>query len=98
MMWRGAAWAPRPFVSGSSAMSAFNLPIVTLPSGEAVPQLGQGTWHMGEGGRARMLHRHQGLAGEFDARPNHRGLRAKSEAAQDRPDRPLSPALAWGGA
>ena len=52
-MWRGAAWAPRPFVSGSSAMSAFNLPIVTLPSGEAVPQLGQGTWHMGESGRTR---------------------------------------------
>ena len=52
-MWRGAAWAPRPFVSGSSAMSAFNLPTVTLPSGEKVPQLGQGTWHMGESGRTR---------------------------------------------
>ena len=34
-------------------MSALNLPTVTLPSGEAVPQLGQGTWHMGESGRAR---------------------------------------------
>jgi len=52
-MWRGAAWAPRPFVSGSSAMSAFNLPTVTLPSGEKVAQLGQGTWHMGESGRTR---------------------------------------------
>jgi diketogulonate reductase-like aldo/keto reductase len=29
-----------------------NLPSVTLPSGEAVPAFGQGTWHMGEG-RAR---------------------------------------------
>src|SRR4030067_1275162 len=53
MMVRGAEWAQRPFVSGSSAMSAFNLPIVALPSGEAVPQLGQGTWHMGESGRTR---------------------------------------------
>lgn len=34
-------------------MPAFNLPTVTLPSGEAVPQLGQGTWHMGESGRTR---------------------------------------------
>ncbi len=34
-------------------MSAFNLPTVTLPSGETVPQLGQGTWHMGESGRTR---------------------------------------------
>jgi diketogulonate reductase-like aldo/keto reductase len=34
-------------------MSAFNLPTVTLPSGEKVPQLGQGTWHMGESGRTR---------------------------------------------
>src|SRR5262249_4089015 len=32
-------------------MSVSSLPIVTLPSGEKVPQLGQGTWHMGEGGR-----------------------------------------------
>jgi diketogulonate reductase-like aldo/keto reductase len=29
------------------------LPTVTLPSGEAVPQLGQGTWRMGESARAR---------------------------------------------
>jgi diketogulonate reductase-like aldo/keto reductase len=28
-----------------------NLPTVTLPSGERVPALGQGTWHMGETGR-----------------------------------------------
>jgi diketogulonate reductase-like aldo/keto reductase len=26
---------------------------MTLPSGQTVPQLGQGTWHMGESGRAR---------------------------------------------
>jgi diketogulonate reductase-like aldo/keto reductase len=30
-----------------------NLPTVKLPSGESVPQLGQGTWHMGESARAR---------------------------------------------
>ena len=35
------------------ALVATGLPRVTLPSGEAVPQLGQGTWHMGESGRAR---------------------------------------------
>jgi diketogulonate reductase-like aldo/keto reductase len=29
------------------------IPRVTLPSGETVPQLGQGTWHMGESGRMR---------------------------------------------
>ena len=34
-------------------MSAVSLPTVILPSGEAVPQLGQGTWHMGESGRTR---------------------------------------------
>jgi diketogulonate reductase-like aldo/keto reductase len=34
-------------------MPASSLPTVTLPSGEKVPQLGQGTWHMGEGGRRR---------------------------------------------
>ena len=34
-------------------MSAFTLPTVTLPSGQTVPQLGQGTWHMGESGRMR---------------------------------------------
>jgi diketogulonate reductase-like aldo/keto reductase len=32
---------------------SLDLPTVTLPSGETVPQLGQGTWHMGESGRAR---------------------------------------------
>jgi len=34
-------------------MSPLNLPTVTLPSGERVAQLGQGTWHMGESGRVR---------------------------------------------
>jgi len=34
-------------------MANSDLPTVTLPSGETVPQLGQGTWHMGESGRAR---------------------------------------------
>ncbi len=34
-------------------MAPFDLPTVTLPSGEKVPQLGQGTWHMGENARAR---------------------------------------------
>jgi diketogulonate reductase-like aldo/keto reductase len=34
-------------------MPAFDLPTVTLPSGEAVPQLGQGTWRMGESARKR---------------------------------------------
>ena len=29
------------------------LPRLTLPSGETVPQLGQGTWHMGENSRLR---------------------------------------------
>ena len=29
------------------------LPTVTLPSGQTVPQLGQGTWHMGESWRTR---------------------------------------------
>jgi len=37
----------------SLAMAKSGLPTVTLPSGETVPQLGQGTWHMGESGRAR---------------------------------------------
>ena len=37
----------------SLAMANSDLPTVTLPSGETVPQLGQGTWHMGESGRAR---------------------------------------------
>ena len=34
-------------------MPAPALPRVKLPSGETVPQLGQGTWHMGESARAR---------------------------------------------
>jgi diketogulonate reductase-like aldo/keto reductase len=34
-------------------MSQPALPSVTLPSGEKVPQLGQGTWRMGESGRLR---------------------------------------------
>jgi diketogulonate reductase-like aldo/keto reductase len=34
-------------------MKVSALPTVKLPSGESVPQLGQGTWHMGESGRAR---------------------------------------------
>ncbi len=34
-------------------MPAMDLPTVKLPSGEAVPQLGQGTWHMGESARKR---------------------------------------------
>jgi diketogulonate reductase-like aldo/keto reductase len=34
-------------------MPAFSLPTVTLPSGEKVPQLGQGTWRMGESARRR---------------------------------------------
>jgi diketogulonate reductase-like aldo/keto reductase len=33
-------------------MSMSALPTVTLPSGEKVPQLGQGTWRMGESKRA----------------------------------------------
>ncbi len=34
-------------------MEVSALPTVKLPSGESVPQLGQGTWRMGESGRAR---------------------------------------------
>jgi diketogulonate reductase-like aldo/keto reductase len=34
-------------------MKTVTLPKVKLPSGEEVPQLGQGTWHMGESGAAR---------------------------------------------
>jgi diketogulonate reductase-like aldo/keto reductase len=34
-------------------MATSDLPTVTLPSGEKVPQLGQGTWHMGESARRR---------------------------------------------
>ncbi|MET0667006.1 MAG: aldo/keto reductase, partial [Methyloceanibacter sp.] len=32
---------------------ATDIPLVTLPSGESVPKLGQGTWRMGESRRAR---------------------------------------------
>ena len=34
-------------------MKVSALPTVKLPSGESVPQLGQGTWHMGESARVR---------------------------------------------
>ena len=34
-------------------MARSDLPTVKLPSGEKVPQLGQGTWHMGESARRR---------------------------------------------
>ena len=34
-------------------MATSDLPTVTLPSGQKVPQLGQGTWHMGESARRR---------------------------------------------
>jgi diketogulonate reductase-like aldo/keto reductase len=34
-------------------MPAFDLPTIALPSGETVPQLGQGTWRMGESVRLR---------------------------------------------
>lgn len=34
-------------------MSALSLPTMKLPSGETVPQLGQGTWRMGEGSHKR---------------------------------------------
>ena len=34
-------------------MPALDLPTVELPSGESVPQLGQGTWRMGESARKR---------------------------------------------
>jgi diketogulonate reductase-like aldo/keto reductase len=42
-----------PFICLDHIMPVFDLPTVTLPSGETVLQLGQGTWHMGENGRAR---------------------------------------------
>jgi diketogulonate reductase-like aldo/keto reductase len=34
-------------------MPALHLPTIELPSGESVPQLGQGTWRMGESARKR---------------------------------------------
>src|SRR5262249_16898450 len=43
---------PRPFLSMPMSKSHSALPTLTLPSGEAVPQLGQGTWRMGESRRA----------------------------------------------
>ena len=50
----GAALSKRRAVIASSAyMARSDLPTVKLPSGEKVPQLGQGTWHMGESGRRR---------------------------------------------
>ena len=42
----------------------------------------------------RGLHRQQGAAGKRDATRHHHGVRAQPEAAQHRPDRPLSAALA----
>ena len=118
-------------------MSTTPIPTLSLPDGETVAALGQGTWGMGDsasrgqqeiaalrlglelgmtlidtaemyadGGRRgdrrrsvrgpprRDLHRQQGAARERDAARHRRGLRAQPEAAQDRPDRPLSAALA----
>jgi diketogulonate reductase-like aldo/keto reductase len=43
----------RAFIASSAYMARSDLPTVKLPSGEKVPQLGQGTWHMGESGRRR---------------------------------------------
>jgi diketogulonate reductase-like aldo/keto reductase len=45
--------APRLFCLYTSVMVQPPLPTVTLPSGETVPQLGQGTWRMGENSRLR---------------------------------------------
>src|SRR6185312_13514266 len=53
MIGRGASGVPRLSSVSVTTMPAFALPTVTLPSGETVRQLGQGTWHMGENGRAR---------------------------------------------
>ena len=50
----GAALSKRrAFIASSAYMARSDLPTVKLPSGEKVPQLGQGTWHMGETGRRR---------------------------------------------
>jgi diketogulonate reductase-like aldo/keto reductase len=46
------AWAA-PLRISAVVMSEFGRPTVTLPSGEKVPQLGQGTWGMGESLRKR---------------------------------------------
>jgi diketogulonate reductase-like aldo/keto reductase len=45
--------APRLFCRYIGAMAQKSLPTVKLPSGESVPQLGQGTWRMGENSRLR---------------------------------------------
>src|SRR4029453_4685758 len=42
-----------PFLRVQASMATSDLPTVTLPSGEKVPQLGQGTWRMGESARRR---------------------------------------------
>jgi diketogulonate reductase-like aldo/keto reductase len=50
----GAALSKRrAFIASPAYMARSDLPTVKLPSGEKVPQLGQGTWHMGESGRRR---------------------------------------------
>ena len=50
----GAALSKRrAFIASSAYMARSDLPTVKLPSGEKVPQLGQGTWHMGESARRR---------------------------------------------
>ncbi len=36
---------------GELPMTAASIPTIKLPSGEAVPRLGQGTWRMGEAPR-----------------------------------------------
>src|SRR6476620_8684907 len=46
------AW-PRLCLFLPNVMSQFSRPTVRLPSGERVPQLGQGTWGMGESLRKR---------------------------------------------
>ena len=45
--------ASRPSCPYTERMTERALPTVTLPSGETVPQLGQGTWRMGENARIR---------------------------------------------
>jgi diketogulonate reductase-like aldo/keto reductase len=45
--------APRRFPRYIGGMVQSALPRVTLPSGQTVPQLGQGTWRMGENSRLR---------------------------------------------
>src|SRR5690606_39212155 len=45
--------APRRFPRYTGGMVQSALPRVTLPSGQTVPQLGQGTWRMGENSRLR---------------------------------------------